>query len=162
MPVLENAGTGNWRYWKMPVLENDSTGNCRYWKMPVLENAGSGKCQYWKMPVLKMPVLENTGTGKCRYWKMQVLEIGGTGKCRYWKMPVPECCHSMFWLAVNWCIMEISYKNSCSEKISLCWKWTERNLKSGGRLKGTLSRRPGISRLRVSKITIGLLQFSKG
>ena len=35
--------------------------------------------------------------------------------------------------------MEISYKNSCSEKISLCWKWTERNFKSGGRLKGILT-----------------------
>ena len=26
MPVLENAGTGKCRYWKMPVLENASTG----------------------------------------------------------------------------------------------------------------------------------------
>ena len=25
MTVLEIAGTGKWRYWKMPVLENDST-----------------------------------------------------------------------------------------------------------------------------------------
>ena len=51
----------------MPVLENAGTGNCRYWKMLVLENAGTGKCRYWKMPVLEMPVLENASTGKCQY-----------------------------------------------------------------------------------------------
>ena len=66
------------------VLENAGTGNCRYWKMPVLENASTEKCRYWKMPVLKMPVLEiagteNAGTEKCRNWKMPVLENAGTG-----------------------------------------------------------------------------------
>ena len=36
----------------MPVLENAGTGKCRYWKMPAL-----------KMLALKMPVLENASTG---------------------------------------------------------------------------------------------------
>ena len=66
-----------------------------------------------------MLVLENASTGDWRYWKVPVLENVNTGV-----LP--------FNILVG---CELVY--SCSEKISLCWKWTERNLKSGGRLKGT-------------------------
>ena len=55
MPVLENAGTGKCRYWKMPGLENGSS---------LLENASTGKCRYWKLTVLENDGTENAGTGK--------------------------------------------------------------------------------------------------
>ena len=86
------------------------------------------------MPVLIMPALEiagseNAGTGKCRYWKMPVLENAGTGKCPYWKMLGLENAGTGV-LQFNFligCVLvhignTISFKNSCSEKISLYQK----------------------------------------
>ena len=59
MPVLEIAGTGKCRYWKMPVLEiagteNAGTGKCRYWKMTVLENAGTAVLPMQKFSLFRL------------------------------------------------------------------------------------------------------------